>query len=159
MKGPASIGKGFRFYEGADKPLNQVASNLRELLDCVREVPISSIEFHKGRGDFSRWISDVLLDRELAGKVREMRDVGEGLRRNLIEALTRRLEAVTAPVHCPRCGATLEKPLKSWSMKGFPNKRGIRTRLTIGLYGCSSCGKKFRRVIAKERVEDQGPPS
>jgi hypothetical protein len=148
-----SIVKEFLFYEDVGRPLNRVASNLKELLDCVREVSMSSIEFHKEREDFSRWINDVLLDRELAGRVREVRDRGEGLRRNLIEALTRSLEEEAAPVECTRCGATLEKPLKSWSMRGFPNKNGMRTKLTIGFYGCSSCGKKFRRVIAKERIE------
>lgn len=51
---------------------------------------------------------------------------------------------------CPKCGAEVRTPKKSWKMAGRPDKSGKRTELTIGLYQC--CGKSFRSTIAKKKI-------
>ena len=43
----------FCFYEDTGKPLDEVASNPQDLVEKVRKVPVSSLEFHQKRGDFS----------------------------------------------------------------------------------------------------------
>jgi hypothetical protein len=51
---------------------------------------------------------------------------------------------------CPKCGAEVSTPKKSWKMAGKPDKSGKRTELTIGLY--QHCGKSFRSTIAKKKI-------
>ena len=57
---------------------------------------------------------------------------------------------------CPRCGSKINSPTKSWSMVGIPNKNGKRFRLTLGIFNCLSCEKKFRAVVRKERITLNG---
>jgi hypothetical protein len=47
-------------------------------------------------------------------------------------------------------------PTKSWVMVGTPNKNGEKFRLTLGIFNCLSCEKKFRAVIRKERITLNG---
>jgi len=51
---------------------------------------------------------------------------------------------------CPKCGAEVSTPKKSWKMAGKPDKSGKRTELTIGLY--QHCGKTFRSALAKKKI-------
>lgn len=66
----------FYFHDGA------VAANITEFHRHVRFCDPSVIDYHAGRGDFSRWISDVLQDRDLAARVhlieQQLSAVGDG---------------------------------------------------------------------------------
>lgn len=66
----------FYFSDGA------VAANITEFHRHVRFCDPSVIDYHVGRGDFSRWISDVLQDQELAARVhlieQQLRSDGNG---------------------------------------------------------------------------------
>lgn len=53
---------------------------------------------------------------------------------------------------CPSCGIEVAKPVKNWSMIGKPSKSGEIIQLTIGLYECTICKKRFRDVISKEKI-------
>lgn len=53
---------------------------------------------------------------------------------------------------CPRCGTEVFDLVKSWSMTGKPSKTGERLKLTIGLYACPECNKKFRVALEKEKL-------
>ena len=57
---------------------------------------------------------------------------------------------------CPKCGFEVADPLKTWSMIRRPSKLGNVLGLTIGLYECTNCGTKFRRVLGKERINLKG---
>ena len=57
---------------------------------------------------------------------------------------------------CPKCGTYVANPLKTWSMVGRPSKTGERFKLTIGLYECPGCERKFRVVLGKERITVKG---
>ena len=52
---------------------------------------------------------------------------------------------------CPRCGTAVTNPTKTWSMVGRPSKKGERFKLTLGLFMCPKCEKRFRKVVGKER--------
>ncbi|RLE95128.1 MAG: chorismate-binding protein [Thermoprotei archaeon] len=43
---------------------------------------------------------------------------------------------------CPKCGADVEKPLKTWQLapKG-------RKPVTVGLFKCPKCGAYFRKGV------------
>ena len=59
-------------------------------------------------------------------------------------------------VECPKCGIEVVNPVKTWSMVGRPSKTGERFKLTIGLYECPRCERKFRAVLGKERITIKG---
>ena len=52
---------------------------------------------------------------------------------------------------CPRCGTEVINPTKTWSMVGRPSKTGERFKLTLGLFMCPKCKKRFRKVVGKEK--------
>lgn len=54
---------------------------------------------------------------------------------------------------CPKCGTEVTKPTKKWSMIGRPSKKGERFKLTLGLFTCPKCEKRFRKVVGKEKEE------
>ena len=55
-------------------------------------------------------------------------------------------------VECPECGTEVVSPFKTWSMIGKPSKTGERFKLTLGLFQCPECEKRFRGVLGKERI-------
>ena len=57
---------------------------------------------------------------------------------------------------CPRCGTEVVDPLKTWSMIGKPSRRGERFKLTLGLFNCLECERRFRVVLGKERITIKG---
>ena len=52
---------------------------------------------------------------------------------------------------CPRCGTEVTEPTKTWSMVGRPSKKGEQFKLTLGLFTCPECEKRFRKVMGKEK--------
>jgi uncharacterized coiled-coil DUF342 family protein len=57
---------------------------------------------------------------------------------------------------CPRCGTLVPTPKKTWFIVDNPNKTEEKFKLTMGLFKCSKCKKKFRTVIGKEKVSFKG---
>ena len=51
-------------------------------------------------------------------------------------------------VSCPKCGAEVPKPMKSWELKGGKSKKTVM----IGLFECQGCKVKFREALSKETV-------
>ena len=145
--------KGFHFHEGIGKPLNQVARSFQDFLEKLKTVPIASIEFHQNRGDVSNWIRDVLLNTQVAEAIEKIKGTGEAVRRQLIETMTGKPigPELAKLAECPNCGTGVS-PVKTWKMAGRPDRKGERLQLTIAYYKCPNCDKKFREVIAKEKI-------
>jgi uncharacterized protein (UPF0212 family) len=137
---------GFYFYEGIGKPLYESAFNPQDLREKIKQVPVSSLEFHHKRGDFVTWLRIVFKDLQLADTIEKIDKTGENLRRELLNALSNPGKA-----QCPRCGIETS-PAKTWKMAGRPSKTGERLQLTIGHYKCPKCNKTFRKVLAKEKI-------
>ena len=57
---------------------------------------------------------------------------------------------------CPECGTRVNNPIKIWSMVGNPSKNGERFKLTLGIFNCLNCDRKFRAVVKKERITLKG---
>jgi len=144
--------QGFHFFTDIAQPTGQVALSLREFTLKLKEIPITSIEFHQKRGDFAKWIRNIFEDTVLADAVERIRASGEELRKQLIEAVTPQPERALL-VNCPKCG-TPTTPTKTWSITGKAVKTGIRPKLTWGSYKCPNCGKAFRQLLAKETIKE-----
>lgn len=150
-KNPMSNMEGFYFYAGIGRFLGEAASDLEEFKEKITRISTESLDFHQERGDFARWIRDVIRDQELAEAIKGLDKSGEDLRKELLSSLTGPGENPNRAA-CPSCGAEVD-PAKTWKMAGKPSKKGERLQLTIAYYKCSYCSKPFRRVISKEKIE------
>ncbi len=85
--------KSFYFHRGINEYIGVYANSLNDFCRKIREVDLSSIEFHLFRRDFESWIKEGLGDPELAnriGLIREMDLTGENLRKRLYETVESR---------------------------------------------------------------------
>jgi hypothetical protein len=68
---------------------------LEEFVKKIAEVNAKSLEFHFYRGDFEKWVAEVLEDRELAEEIKNLKNlkpVGDALRGQLYLVISRRFE-------------------------------------------------------------------
>jgi len=69
--------KGFRFLGGAGQ-VTTTAHNLIEFCEAVKSVGMDSLRHHLLRGDFSRWVTEVLGDVELAAGLQKLEQTTRG---------------------------------------------------------------------------------
>jgi hypothetical protein len=79
----------FYFYDGAGHFIGRVAASLWEFHQTLGTLPIDSLRYHLTRGDFERWIRDVLRDSNLAQRLHKLahRELGDAELRGAIVAL------------------------------------------------------------------------
>jgi len=85
--------KAFYFFTSIGNYTGESASSLKEFMYKINEVNVKSLEFHFHRGDFEKWVAEVLEDKKLADGIREMQktDVtSDVLRSRLSEVVSRR---------------------------------------------------------------------
>jgi alpha-amylase len=63
----------FYFFSSIGNYIGENAASLEEFLEKIREVNSRSLEFHLYRGDFEKWVDEVLGDAWLAAKIKELR--------------------------------------------------------------------------------------
>jgi hypothetical protein len=91
--------KAFYFFTSIGNYTGESAASLKEFVDKINEVNVKSVEFHLYRGDFEKWIDEVLEDIELAGEVRRLQKfnlAGNALRNQLYITVSRRLKHLTS---------------------------------------------------------------
>ncbi len=94
--------RGFSFFYEFARPTSLTAYDLYEFFAALNKVPLQSLQYHMERGDFERWVSQVLGDKKLAEQISALpkeRLKGEALRRRLlatVEARVKYLEDLTA---------------------------------------------------------------
>lgn len=89
---PAPENKGFYFYLRENKSTGLLARSLQEFYGIVKTIDLASLEFHVQRGDFEKWIREVLSDEELGDEIAELRVKGlsgDALRDKLCESVGR----------------------------------------------------------------------
>ncbi len=94
--------KGFTFFSEFARPTSVTAYDLYEFVKALNSVHAQSLRYHLLRGDFERWLSQVLTDKKLAEKIASMareKLSGEKLRKKLVTLVktrVRQLEALAA---------------------------------------------------------------
>ncbi|MEM2320487.1 MAG: polysaccharide deacetylase family protein [Candidatus Bathyarchaeia archaeon] len=89
--------KCFRFFNAVGAPTDILATSLEELCKAIRVVSLESIIFHLSRGDFERWIFEVIGDESLAAKIANLCrkwSEEERVREALISILEERLKEI-----------------------------------------------------------------
>ncbi|MBS7643995.1 helix-turn-helix domain-containing protein [Candidatus Bathyarchaeota archaeon] len=91
----------FHFYIAIGQSTGQAAKSLAEFCDFLKTIDVRSIEFHLPRGDFEKWIKEVLSDIELSAKIVEIKKLGlkgEELRKKLYETVKARYDELSRVV-------------------------------------------------------------
>lgn len=65
--------KAFYFFTSIGNYTGESASSMKEFLEKINEVNVKSLEFHFYRGDFEKWIAQVLEDKSLAIEITNLR--------------------------------------------------------------------------------------
>ncbi len=90
--------KAFYFFTSIGNYTGVSASSLKEFVDKINEVNVKSLEFHLLRGDFEKWVSEVLQDNDLAGEIKKLQKsnlAGDNLRNQLCITVAKRLKYLT----------------------------------------------------------------
>ena len=90
--------KAFYFFTSIGNYTGVSASSLREFIEKMNEVNVKSLEFHLNRGDFEKWINEVLEDADLAGEIKRLQKLnltGDALRNQLYLTVSRRFKRLT----------------------------------------------------------------
>lgn len=86
--------KAFYFFTSIGNYTGESATSLKEFMEKINEVNLKSLEFHLYRGDFEKWLTEVLEDKELAEEIKKLKitPVGEALRSHLYTIVSRHLK-------------------------------------------------------------------
>jgi hypothetical protein len=68
--------KAFYFFTSIGNYTGESATSLKEFMEKVNEVNLKSLEFHLYRGDFEKWLTEVLEDKELAEEIKKLQRIG-----------------------------------------------------------------------------------
>ncbi len=89
------VGKGFTFFYEFARPSGLTVRSIDEFYSTLKTIDISSIRFHMERGDFERWIRQVVGDDKLADElisISHKKWRGEVLRKRILVTIERRIK-------------------------------------------------------------------
>jgi len=59
-------------------------------------------------------------------------------------------------VKCPKCGAEVATPVKTWSIPSRkPLRKGEEPKITMGIFECLNCKAKFRTALELETKTEE----
>jgi hypothetical protein len=91
--------KAFYFFTSIGNYTGESAVSLKEFVEKINEVNMKSLNFHLYRGDFQKWMAEVLQDKELAeelGKLQKTSLSEDSLRNQLYAVVSRRYNELTS---------------------------------------------------------------
>lgn len=91
--------RAFYFFTSIGNYTGESAASLKEFMDKINDVNLKSLEFHLYRGDFEKWLAEVLEDRELADEIRKLQKIslaGDALRNQLYTTVSKHLKHLTS---------------------------------------------------------------
>jgi len=86
-------GKEFHFYISIGNSTREIATSLENFEAKLRIVPADSVKFHLQRGDFQKWVENILGDYELARRISQIKLTVpiEDLRKELLAIVQTRI--------------------------------------------------------------------
>jgi hypothetical protein len=85
----------FYFFTSIGNYTGENAASLEEFVKKIGEVNAKSLEFHFYRGDFEKWVAEVLEDKDLAEDIKNLKNlkpVGDSLRGQLYLIVSKRFD-------------------------------------------------------------------
>jgi len=92
--------KAFYFFTSVGNYTGMSAASLKEFMEKVNDVNVKSLEFHLQRGDFEKWVEEVLQDKDMAWDIKRLQRfnlTGNALRNQLSMIVSRRYKRLAAP--------------------------------------------------------------
>jgi hypothetical protein len=92
--------KAFYFFTSIGNYTGVSAASLKEFVERINQVNVKSLEFHLYRGDFEKWIAEVLEDQWLAEDTKRLQKfglTGDALRNQLYLTTSRRMKRLMNP--------------------------------------------------------------
>ena len=92
--------KAFYFFTSIGNYTGESAASLKEFMEKINEVNVKSLEFHLYRGDFEKWVAEVLEDKELAEEIRKLQKIsltGDVLRSRLYTTVSKHYKNLITP--------------------------------------------------------------
>ncbi len=89
------VGKGFTFFYKLGQPTDWTVHSLDEFYSALKDVDLKSIRFHLKRGDFERWLRQVVGDDILADElvgVSKKKLKGRKLRKSVLDLVEARIK-------------------------------------------------------------------
>jgi hypothetical protein len=97
--------KAFYFFTSIGNYTGESAASLKEFMEKLSRVNVKSLEFHLYRGDFEKWITEVLEDKRLREDVARLQKTnlqGDQLRNQLYAVVSRRYRQLTGSPYTMR---------------------------------------------------------
>jgi alpha-amylase len=91
--------KAFYFFTSIGNYTGESAASLKEFMEKINRVNVKSLEFHLYRGDFEKWITEVLEDKRLAEDISRLQKTnlsGDQLRNQLYILVSKRYHQLTS---------------------------------------------------------------
>lgn len=85
----------FYFFTSIGNYTGVSAASLEEFMKKIKEVNVKSLEFHLYRGDFEKWVSQTLEDKELVERIKDLqtlKPIGDALQDQLYFIVSRRYD-------------------------------------------------------------------
>jgi len=89
--GTLTYEKAFYFYEGIAKPTGEFAASLSDFCNKINTVSSECLVFHLKRGDFQKWISEIIGDVELARRISKIKVKDNAVRNTLYAFVSSRI--------------------------------------------------------------------
>jgi len=92
----------FHFYADVGDYTGISAASYKEFLKSIKNVKAKSLSFHIERGDFEKWVLNVLKDKKLAkkiGKVKNQKLRGQALRNHLCRIVSKHHKKLAGKTH------------------------------------------------------------
>jgi len=92
----------FNFYTDIGDYTGISAVSYKEFLTSIKNVKAKSLSFHVERGDFQKWVLDVLKDKKLAkeiGKIKSQKLRGKALRNRLYRIVSKHHKKLASKTH------------------------------------------------------------
>ncbi len=85
--------EGFHFYKGLNSGELEVATSLEDFATKLKTVDLDSVDFHFQRGDFQKWIDEIVGDRQLSLMISKISSKihGKDLRSRILRTVNRRI--------------------------------------------------------------------
>lgn len=89
--GTVTFEKAFYFYQGIAKPTGEFAVSLTDFCNKINTVSSECLVFHLKRGDFQKWIEEIIGDPELAKRINKIKVKNNAVRSTLHAFVTSRI--------------------------------------------------------------------